>query len=90
MHDDLSKRYAHRQNDPTTASQNDKFQLISSLPYHNIACERQLFHRRPAAVATVFGFSLIDADRRGPLCPWLMAQPRSCHASSQNTLAAAA
>lgn len=49
------------QNDPTTASQNDKFMLQLSLPYHNIAwVNGSFFVGDPTLSATVYWYSLID------------------------------
>lgn len=49
------------QNDPTTASQNDKFLLSLSLPYHNIAwVNGSFFVGDPRLSATVYWYSLID------------------------------
>ena len=49
------------QNDPTTASQNDKFMLSLSLPYHNIAwVNGGFFMGDPTLSATVYWYSLID------------------------------
>jgi hypothetical protein len=49
------------QNDPLTASQNDKFMLSLSLPYHNIAwVNGSFFVGDPRLSATVYWYSLID------------------------------
>lgn len=49
------------QNDPTTASQNDKFMLQLSLPYHNVAWTNgSFFMGDPRLSSTVYWYSLID------------------------------
>src|SRR5258708_14797562 len=56
------QNYTHpTQNDPSTASQNDKFSVNLSLPYHNIAwVNGSFFVGDPRLTATVYWYSLID------------------------------